>query len=321
MSIVAMNWAWDVQLAYLGDRDNKAGRRLLLVALGDNANEQGICWPSITTLARRCESSTKSVRRWLREFADHDLLSISHRHDAAGQTSNLYQLRLSRRVAEAPEQPGDTESPPTDTESGGRDTESTPTQGHGVRGPRTPDDQGPRTPGVPLTTNEPPMNPTHSQGAGDVFARAAQQGDDGQPLTAGAHQFAMTLDWQPDPEHLAAACKRAGLPADTRPAPHQLAKFTAHHADNPSRRHGAMAWTSKLVDWIRNDARQQAAQPQQQPTGGARHGNRTGSAGQRQRFSNLSAADARRELERRRRAQESGAPAGEVFDGELEPGH
>lgn len=101
-----MNWAWDVKLDYLGERDNKAGRRLLLVALGDNANEDGVCWPAISTLARRCESSTKSVRRWLHEFEQYQLVTISPRRNAEGQTSNLYQLHLSRKAAEsAPKHP------------------------------------------------------------------------------------------------------------------------------------------------------------------------------------------------------------------------
>lgn len=156
-------------------------------------------------------------------------------------------------------------------------------------------------------TNDP--NPNSHSGAGEsIFEQAARRTGDGEmPPTAGARQFAMTLDWQPDPEHLAAACQRAGLPADTQPATHQLAKFTAHHADQPSRRHGAMAWTAKLVDWIRNDQRQQT----QQPTPGGAHAQRK----QRTPTRRLTAAEAR---ERDRQRQQAGG--GNVFDGEWTPG-
>lgn len=116
-------------------------------------------------------------------------------------------------------------------------------------------------------TNDPNPN-THI--AGGPLDHAQQFADDGQPLASTARQFPMTLDWQPDPQHFAAACQRAGLPVDTQPADAQLASFTAHHADS-GRRYGAMAWTTKLVDWLRRD--QRFAQSQPQPTGGAAHAN------------------------------------------------
>ncbi|MDT8895457.1 DnaT-like ssDNA-binding domain-containing protein [Halomonas sp. I1] len=152
-----------------------------------------------------------------------------------------------------------------------------------------------------------------------IFGQAAGQNDDGQP-SAGDHRVAMTLDWRPDPEVFAMACQRAGLPADTEYSPAQLAKFTAHHADAPGRRYGESAWVARFVDWIRNDARhaQAVAGP---ATGGQPHGQRTGHAGQRQRFANVSASEARRLAEQRRREQASGSPGGDVFDGELASDH
>lgn len=148
-------------------------------------------------------------------------------------------------------------------------------------------------------------------GAGEsgesIFEQAAQRTDDGDTVpTGGARQFPMTLDWQPYPEQLAAACQRAGLPVDTQPAAHQLAKFTAHHADNPSRRYGAMAWTAKLVDWIRNDQQQNT-----KPTGGS-HANRQ----QRTPRRRLTAAEARE----RDRALARGEQPGDVLDGECTSG-
>lgn len=258
MSIVAMNWAWSVRLEYLSERDNKAARRLLLVALGDNANEQGTCWPSITTLAKRAESSPRSVHRWLGEFVEHQLLSVSHRRNDAGQTSNLYCLHLDRQVAE--KHP----TPLTPCQGVGDDTVSPPPC-HGVTPPMPPDGRGPLTPGGRRTTNEPNPNPHSHSGAG-IFERAAEQDDDGTPEPSLPRRFAMTLDWQPDEGELAVACLRAGLAQNIKPEPHQLAKFTAHHADS-GRAHGTTAWLAKLVDWLRNDLRNRRT-----PAGGSPHG-------------------------------------------------
>jgi hypothetical protein len=45
MSIALMTKAWKTALP--------ASRKLVLLALSDNANEEGKCWPSIHTIAKR----------------------------------------------------------------------------------------------------------------------------------------------------------------------------------------------------------------------------------------------------------------------------
>jgi hypothetical protein len=40
-----MNWAWRQALA--------TTLKLILMALADAADDQGVCWPSVSTLARR----------------------------------------------------------------------------------------------------------------------------------------------------------------------------------------------------------------------------------------------------------------------------
>lgn len=104
----------------------------------------------------------------------------------------------------------------------------------------------------------------------EVFQQAVQATDDGTPPPNQPRRFAMTLDWQPDTQMLAAACVRVGLSADAAPAPHQLAKFAAHHADYPERQHGAVNWHAKLADWLLND--QLAAAPN---TTGGNHAQRS----------------------------------------------
>lgn len=126
------------------------------------------------------------------------------------------------------------------------------------------------TSGTPLTPNP------HSLSGGrehNIFAQAAQSGDDGLPASERPRQFSMPIDWVPNPEMFTAQCLRAGLPMDTRYAPHQLAKFTAHFADQSHRRYGESAWIAKLVDWIRNDLRR--AKADEQKTQGNTYANRS----------------------------------------------
>ena len=43
----------------------EAADRLLLLALADSANEIGVCWPSMATLARRCAVTRSAALRTL----------------------------------------------------------------------------------------------------------------------------------------------------------------------------------------------------------------------------------------------------------------
>ncbi len=55
MRIATMNWAWTQQLAPTA--------KLVLMSLADAADDQGICWPSVPTVASKCCVSTRTVRR------------------------------------------------------------------------------------------------------------------------------------------------------------------------------------------------------------------------------------------------------------------
>ena len=117
-----MNWAWRQALA--------PTLKLVLMALADAADDQGACWPSIATLARKCTVSTRTVQRSLRTLIDSGLLiaELRQRRDGSS-TSNRYRLLIAG---------GDNLSPPRETD----DTQ--PRQG--CRG-------DPDTLGAPGTTN------------------------------------------------------------------------------------------------------------------------------------------------------------------------
>ena len=69
-------------------------RKLVLIKLADNANDQGECWPSHQHVADQCEISKTSVRNHIKKLKEMGLLKVEHREGPKGNTSNLYHLSL-----------------------------------------------------------------------------------------------------------------------------------------------------------------------------------------------------------------------------------
>lgn len=93
-----MNWAWRQALT--------PTLKLVLMALADTADGNGVCWPSVSTLAKRCTVSTRTVQRSLRALIDRQLLIAQPRQRPDGSsTSNRYRLLIAG---------GDNLSPPGD---------------------------------------------------------------------------------------------------------------------------------------------------------------------------------------------------------------
>lgn len=84
MSILYMNAAWDAQC------ESPMGK-LVLLSLADNANDQGVCWPSIATIAERCSCSERTVQNQIIELTSAGLLKIIKRTNK----SNVFSLLLS----------------------------------------------------------------------------------------------------------------------------------------------------------------------------------------------------------------------------------
>ena len=82
-----MNWAWGRRL--------KPTAKLVLMSLADAADDQGLCWPSIPTLARKCCISTRTVQRILGELVEAGLLRAEPRfRKDRSRSSNRYCLAL-----------------------------------------------------------------------------------------------------------------------------------------------------------------------------------------------------------------------------------
>jgi len=90
---------------WLDHPDLDADGFAVLAALATFADEQGVCWPSQSTLAAKLKRSRPTINRILQRLDDIGLVSIEHRRGRDGsRLSCLYRLRVQRdgeMVAEA----------------------------------------------------------------------------------------------------------------------------------------------------------------------------------------------------------------------------
>ena len=73
-------------------------RKMVLIKLADQANDNGYCWPSYESLAYACEISRSSVINHIKWLAKNDFLWIEKRYDKDAQKnlSNIFHLTLSK---------------------------------------------------------------------------------------------------------------------------------------------------------------------------------------------------------------------------------
>lgn len=87
MSIYAMSRAWSLQ-------NLTATEKLVLLKLADNANDDGLCWPSQSTIARHTGVTRESVNRICRRLEEKGMIEIIQRKDGAVNLSNHYMLKI-----------------------------------------------------------------------------------------------------------------------------------------------------------------------------------------------------------------------------------
>ena len=105
MSHAAREWAWRQNL--------KPIPKSVLVVLGDHANDAGVCWPRIATIADKVGVSPRTVQRSIQHLAQCGLITVEHRYRSDGShSSNRYRLHLDRGVSVSPPPDG------SDTTSG-----------------------------------------------------------------------------------------------------------------------------------------------------------------------------------------------------------
>ncbi|MEL5468214.1 helix-turn-helix domain-containing protein [Serratia nevei] len=77
-------------------------RKLVLIKMADNANDDGECWPSYQHIADHCECSKSAVKAHITVLITMGLLSKENRlgsNNGKGNTSNIYQLTLGNPVS------------------------------------------------------------------------------------------------------------------------------------------------------------------------------------------------------------------------------
>lgn len=71
-------------------------RKLILIKLADQANDEGVCWPSYETIAHHCEITRRSVINHIKQLEKDGFLRIERVYDEnRGQNkSNRYHLTI-----------------------------------------------------------------------------------------------------------------------------------------------------------------------------------------------------------------------------------
>lgn len=109
MSTRALAWAFD-------QKPKTPHQKLVLLALADNAYDNGECYPGVQRLQARTSLSESSIRRAIRDLSKQGLVNIVFRYDDSGrQTSNHYTLPL----AESPPPPSQNSDPGLSNRQGG----------------------------------------------------------------------------------------------------------------------------------------------------------------------------------------------------------
>jgi len=85
VSVRVSTWAWQQPVG--------GHRKLVLLAVADQANDGGVCWPSQTSLARKCGISERRLRDHLAELEEGGYISrAERRRDDGTRSSDLYAL-------------------------------------------------------------------------------------------------------------------------------------------------------------------------------------------------------------------------------------
>ena len=90
MSNAILNKAWE--------QDLPSGPKFVLVALSDQSNDNGVCWPSIPQIAKRCGLDVRSVSRSLAKLEQMGLIE----RDVLQGRGTTYRLVFINQSAETP---------------------------------------------------------------------------------------------------------------------------------------------------------------------------------------------------------------------------
>ena len=92
MSVKLMSVAWDMPLPM--------GQKMLLLALCDHANDDGVCYPSQEKLAQKCSMGERTVISHIQWLERHGIVSRERRQNTQRRKSDLYQITLGNYTPE-----------------------------------------------------------------------------------------------------------------------------------------------------------------------------------------------------------------------------
>lgn len=75
-------------------------RKLVMLCLADMANKDGVCWPSVATIGRRCSLSKRPVQRHLKALQAMGALAVTRRFKDGFCASNDYKIMMGGSVVD-----------------------------------------------------------------------------------------------------------------------------------------------------------------------------------------------------------------------------
>jgi DNA-binding transcriptional ArsR family regulator len=106
MSVKLMARAWEMELPQ--------GKKLLLLALCDHANDDGVCYPSQEKLMQKCGIGQTTLTNHIKWFEHAGLLTRMRRQKGRSRRSDLYQINL--EICREPSKSEPSKSEPSDFE-------------------------------------------------------------------------------------------------------------------------------------------------------------------------------------------------------------
>ncbi|CAG9001727.1 MAG: hypothetical protein CENE_03753 [Candidatus Celerinatantimonas neptuna] len=94
MSIKLMTDVWDAPAF-------KGNTKLIMLRLADFANDEGLCWPSVSTIARKCTVSVSTVKTQIRQLIVAEFITVKNRLKTTSEgkitnDTNYYQINMTR---------------------------------------------------------------------------------------------------------------------------------------------------------------------------------------------------------------------------------
>lgn len=245
MSFAALDWAWKV-------RTGSAGRKAVLMALAQFADDEGVCYPGQDTLARHTELSERSVREHLIWLEAHGFIIRTERRwtDSKKRRTDLYELQIGHEPG--PEtyrkiSPVGGNTPPANS-AGSQEAVAHDADG-GASGPADPASGCAASDDRPTNRQILPVAPTGKSCTNQPADFAGYESSDknrkGSSWDARSRFFPMTEEWVPDEHSLRLPLMTAGL-AMAEITPEVVTEFVGHWSTQPLEDTHA-GWCKRLV--------------------------------------------------------------------------